>query len=360
MKFKRLAALLLGGALTAGAAFTLSACADASEPFTPTPVTGVTSDSLYVKKTENLPDGFIMGMDASSVISLEKSGVKYYDYNGEEADVFKTLSENGINYIRVRVWNNPFDENGNGYGGGNCTIDTAVEIGKRATMYGMNLLVDFHYSDFWADPSKQMAPKAWQSMKIDEKSDALYEYTKQSLKKLKSNKVKVGMVQIGNETNGKFCGETRWNAICKLFNAGSKAVRDAMPKALVAIHFANPEKSDNYRQYAESLKDFYVDYDVFASSYYPYWHGTLDNLSSVLSEIAGKYDKKLWLQKPRMRSPRRTATSLQTRSATAGRLLKAIPSPYRVRRTASATSLLPSPTPKTESACSIGKEPGLR
>ena len=112
------------------------------------------SDSLYVTKVENLDDDFIMGMDASSVLSLEASGVKYYDYEGNEADVFKTLAQSGINYIRVRVWNNPFDSNGNGYGGGNCTIDTALEIGKRATKYGMKLLVNFHYSDFWADPAK--------------------------------------------------------------------------------------------------------------------------------------------------------------------------------------------------------------
>lgn len=282
MKIKRIAALLLGGAIAAGSFMTLAACSKT-----------VASDTLYVKKTENLPDDFIMGMDASAVPALEKSGVKYYDYNGKEADVFKTLSENGINYIRVRVWNDPFDENGKGYGGGNCTIDTAVEIGKRATKYNMKLLVDFHYSDFWADPSKQMVPKAWSKMKIDEKSNALYEYTKQSLQKLKDNKVKVGMVQIGNETNGKFCGETNWNAICKLFNSGAYAVREVLPEALIAVHFANPEKTDNYRNYAEKLKDYYVDYDVFGSSYYPYWHGTLTNLSSILSEIAEKYDKKV-------------------------------------------------------------------
>lgn len=292
MKFKKSVAAFAAAAMAFCSLFTLGGC-NASDPFPITPVTGVTSQSLYVKKAENLPDDFIMGMDASAVPALEKSGVKYYDYNGEEADVFKTLSENGINYIRVRVWNNPYDKNGKGYGGGNCDIDTAVEIGKRATQYNMNLLVDFHYSDFWADPSKQMEPKAWKGMDINEKADALYEYTKDCLKKLKKNKIKVGMVQIGNETNGKMCGVTLWNGLSKLFNAGSKAVREVMPKALVALHFANPEKSDNYRNYASKLKDFYVDYDVFATSYYPYWHGTLDNLSSILSEIATKYEKKV-------------------------------------------------------------------
>lgn len=251
------------------------------------------SDSLYVKKVENLSDDFIMGMDASSVLSLEQSGVKYYNYNNEEQDVFKTLAESGVNYIRVRVWNNPFDEQGNGYGGGNCDINTALEIGKRATKYGMKLLVNFHYSDFWADPAKQMCPKEWVGMDIDTKAEALYQYTVESLTLLKDAGVKVGMVQIGNETNGAMSGEKIWFNIAKLMIQGSRAVREVLPEALIAVHFANPEKITNYKDYAKKLNYYNLDYDVFASSYYPYWHGTLDNLSSLLSEIATTYNKKV-------------------------------------------------------------------
>jgi arabinogalactan endo-1,4-beta-galactosidase len=112
------------------------------------PVVSVSSDTLYINKVENLPSDFIMGMDASCVPSLEKSGVRYYDHNGVEKNVFAILRENGINYIRVRVWNDPFDRNGNGYGGGNCDIENAIAIGKAATACGMKLLVNFHYSDF--------------------------------------------------------------------------------------------------------------------------------------------------------------------------------------------------------------------
>jgi len=258
----------------------------------------ITSDSLYVKKVENLPDDFIMGMDASAVPSLEAGGVKYYDENGNEKDVYQILSENGINYIRVRIWNDPFDVDGYGYGGGNCNIDNAVEIGKRATKYGMKLLVNFHYSDFWADPAKQMVPKAWRGMSIDDKSEALYQYTKDCLKKLVDAGVDVGMVQIGNETNGAMAGESSssvggWKKITQLMSAGSKAVREVCPGALVAIHFANPEKVTNYESYGKNLEYYGVDYDVFASSYYPFWHGTLDNLATVLSDISTKYGKKV-------------------------------------------------------------------
>ena len=278
--------------------FTLVACKDtnsksATDPFKITQKEGVESDSLYVNKVEGLPDDFVMGLDASSVPSLEAGGVKFYNYNGEEEDVFKILADNGINTIRVRVWNNPYDDNGNGFGGGNCDIYTAVEIGKRANKYGMNLMVDFHYSDFWADPAKQMSPRAWKGMSIEEKSQALYEYTRDSLNLLKKEKIRVSMVQIGNETNGKMAGEKIWFDIASLMSNGSKAVREVYPNALVVLHFANPEKVTNYQDYSFKLDYYGIDYDVFASSYYPYWHGTLENLQNVLGEIATKYNKKV-------------------------------------------------------------------
>lgn len=249
--------------------------------------------SLYVKKVENLPEDFIFGMDASCVPALERSGVKYYDFDGNETDVYKVLADNGVTHIRVRIWNDPFDAQGNGYGGGNCDIANAVEIGKRATQYGMKLLVNFHYSDFWADPAKQMVPKAWVGMEIEEKTDAVYQYTKDCLEQLKAAGVDVGMVQVGNETNQYMCGEKIWFNIQYLMQAGAKATREVYPEALVALHFANPEKGDSYLTYAKKLAYYQVDYDVFASSYYPYWHGSLENLSAVLTQIADTYGKKV-------------------------------------------------------------------
>ncbi|MBR4636616.1 MAG: glycosyl hydrolase 53 family protein [Clostridia bacterium] len=281
---------LIAGGL---AAMMLFACACTKGPESAVPTEKIDGSSLYVKKVENMPDDFILGMDASSVITEEQSGVRYYNFAGVEQDVFRTLAENGVNTIRVRVWNDPYDEDGRGFGGGNNDIDKAVEIGKRATAVGMKLLVDFHLSDFWADPGKQMVPRAWANMSIEEKTNATYDYVKDCLKKLKKAKVDVGMVQIGNETNGSLCGETTWFNIQYLMQAGSKAVREVFPEALVALHFANPEKAGSYEDYAKKLSYYSVDYDVFASSYYPYWHGTLDNLASVLSNIAKTYNKKV-------------------------------------------------------------------
>lgn len=253
----------------------------------------IPSETLYVQKVNDMPDDFILGMDVSSVLSEEAAGVKYYNFEGEEEDLMKVLSDSGVNYIRVRVWNKPQTKQGVYYGGGNNDINAAVEIGKRATKYGMKLLVDFHYSDFWADPSKQKVPKDWKKLTYYEMKKALYEYTRDSLKLLKDNGVDVGMVQVGNESNNGLAGETDWIRITALMQRGSEAVREVYPGAKVAVHFANPEKSDNYYKYAKALSDYNVDYDVFGSSYYPYWHGTLDNLSTVLGTIADTYNKKV-------------------------------------------------------------------
>ena len=107
----------------------------------------------------------IRGADISSVIALEESGIVFHnDTDYEEEDIFKILADHGVNYIRVRVWNQPSDNSGNSYGGGHNDVKTAAEIGRRAAQYGMKLLVDFHYSDFWADPEKQRTPKAWQKL----------------------------------------------------------------------------------------------------------------------------------------------------------------------------------------------------
>ncbi len=287
---KKLWILCLGMALLAAA---LTGCGGEETMKTDIPTEKIEGSSLYVRQVENMPEDFILGMDASIVPALEDSGVKFYNYEGQEQDVFQTLAESGVTHIRVRVWNNTFDAEGRGFGGGNNDIHQAVKIGTRATGFGMKLIVDFHYSDFWADPGKQQAPRAWEGMKVEEKAEALYQYTRESLEALKAAGVDVGMVQLGNETNGAMCGEKNWTNISVLMHSGSKAVREVFPEALIAVHFANPEKADAYAGYARNLDYFQVDYDVFASSYYPYWHGTLENLSQVLTQVSETYGKKV-------------------------------------------------------------------
>jgi arabinogalactan endo-1,4-beta-galactosidase len=279
--FWRGAAAILGAVTVVAAA---AGCSDDSGPV---------EAGIVVKKVENLPEDFAAGVDVSTVLSLEESGVVFKDDAGKPADLFTVLKDHGITHVRVRVWNDPFDAEGNGYGGGNVSPERATEIGKRATDAGLKVLVDFHYSDFWADPAKQMAPKSWKDMSNAEVAKAAGDFTKQTLTQMKDAGVDVAMVQTGNETNNGVAGVTAWDGMCAIFNAGAAAVREVFPKALVAVHFTNPEQAGSYERIAQILDNFDVDYDVFASSYYPYWHGTTDNLTAVLKDIADTYGKKV-------------------------------------------------------------------
>lgn len=269
---------------------------------TDTPV----ESELKVDKIEGIKEDFMRGVDISSLVAEYDSGVNYYDFEGNELPLepedgengfFDFLGECGINWVRLRVWNDPYDEDGNGYGGGNNDLDKAKLMGKLATDAGMQVLIDFHYSDTWADPNKWYVPKAWEDMSFEQKTEALKEYTKESLTELLDAGVDVGMVQVGNETTNGMAGESNWNNMCTLMQAGCSAVREVASEKnreiLIALHFTDIQQEGNYEYIAKVLDDKEIDYDVFASSYYPYWHGEGSNLTKVLKEIADTYKKKV-------------------------------------------------------------------
>ena len=260
---------------------------------------GPEESTIFVKPVDGISDDFYRGMDASAVLALENSGVKYYNFDGKEQDVFMTLAQAGVNYIRLRVWNDPYDENGNGYGGGNNDVATAIVLGQRATKYGMKVCIDFHYSDFWADPKKQFVPKAWEGMDIEEKSDALYNFTLESLTQLLDAGVNVGMVQIGNEINNGMSGETDVANVRKLLTAGSKAVREAAANSgkeiLVAVHYTNIDDMKKLDTLLTGLQVKEIDYDIVGLSFYPYWHGTIEDLKNAIIHIRDTYGKKVYV-----------------------------------------------------------------
>lgn len=248
---------------------------------------------INVKKVA-LADDFITGADLSSYIALKDSGVVFRDENGKplsDAEFFSYLRDGGMNWVRIRIWNDPYNSSGNGYGGGNNDLDKAIRLGQMVTKAGMRVLIDFHYSDFWADPKKQKAPKAWAGYTVEQKEEAVYKFTLDSLNALRSAGVDVGMVQVGNETNNGIAGETAWDNMAKLFKAGSRAVREFDKNCLVAVHFTDPQKG--YADIAKRLHDSEIDYDVFGSSYYPFGHGDASNLKSVLEYIVETYGKKV-------------------------------------------------------------------
>ena len=256
------------------------------------PLVSAENDTVYFSQFDMNVNGGepIRGVDISSILAVENAGVTFCNEYGRKQDIFRTLSEHGVNYIRVRVWNEPYDSRGNSYGGGNCDLYTAAEIGRRAAKYGMKLLVDIQYSDFWADPEKQTRPKYWIQHDHETLKGEIYKYTAWVLETISEAGGNIGMVQVGNETNCFFCGETDMYKICDLFASGDQAIRDFDRSVLIAHHFANPS-TGSYAWYAQVMDECNLDYDVFATSYYPYWHGTTENLTTVLKEIADTYNK---------------------------------------------------------------------
>lgn len=168
---------------------------------------GLKDQKVTIKKVAGMSENAIRGMDISSYEALKNAGVKYYDNDGNEESLLKVLHDNGVNYIRIRIWNDPFNEDGDTYGGGGNDVKTGLKIAKEAAKYDMKILLDFHYSDFWTDPSVQLLPKAWKADENNETKmcDNIYQFTKETIQKFKEAGADVGMTQVGNElTNGGF------------------------------------------------------------------------------------------------------------------------------------------------------------
>ena len=251
--------------------------------------TGLKDQKVTIKKVKGMSESSIRGMDISSYLALKKAGVKYYDYEGNETPLLKVLHDNGINYIRIRIWNDPFNAEGETYGGGGNDVSTGVEIAKEAAQYDMKVLLDFHYSDFWAEPAVQLVLKAWKKdvNNTEKMCSDVYDFTKESIQKFKDAGANIGMVQVGNEiTNGllgiysnRDKGESfnviwgdkkKSTEVNKYLKAGIKAVREYTPQALVALHLETPNVW-KYKTIMNTWKRDNVDYDVLGSSYYPFW-----------------------------------------------------------------------------------------
>lgn len=212
--------------------------------------TGLKQQKVTIKKVKNMSDSTIRGIDISSYTALKKAGVKYYDNEGKEASLLKVLSDNGVNYIRIRIWNDPYNEKGETYGGGSNDVKAGLEIAKEAAKYNIKVLLGFHYSDFWADPAVQLLPKAWEKDRNNQEKmcSNVYEFTKETLEQFKDAGADIGMVQVGNEISQGMMGimhRTKANVwqeeeksvlIDSYLNAGARAVRECVPDALVAIH----------------------------------------------------------------------------------------------------------------------------
>ena len=265
--------------------------------------TGLKQQKVTIKKVQNMSDSTIRGIDISSYTALKKAGVKYYDNEGKEASLLKVLSDNGVNYIRIRIWNDPYNEKGETYGGGSNDVKAGLEIAKEAAKYNIKVLLGFHYSDFWADPAVQLLPKDWKKDKDNQEKMCLnvYEFTKETLEQFKDAGADIGMVQVGNEISQGMMGimhktkanvwqeEEKSTIIDSYLSAGARAVRECTPDALVAIHLDNLNLG-MYKDAMNAWERDNVDYDVLGASSYAFWAGKnmLENVRKAGEYVASR------------------------------------------------------------------------
>ena len=179
---------------------------------------------------------YIKGMDISSLDEVEKLGAKFYDH-GQEGGLIQILKNYGTNYIRLRIWNDPKSPDGKPYGAGNTDYETTLRMAKRVKEAGLGFLLDFHYSDFWADPGKQRKPKAWADYDADQLEQAVYDFTKEIMNDFVKEGVVPDMVQVGNElSNGLLWPEGQvpcYSNIARFVSAGIRAVKETCSTAKV-------------------------------------------------------------------------------------------------------------------------------
>lgn len=218
------------------------------------------------EKPVNNMSGFARGADVSWLTQMEKSGIKFYQANGHEMECMTLLRQLGMNAIRLRVWVNPVD--------GWCNTNDLVVKAQRAQQLGMRLMVDFHYSDTWADPGQQTKPSTWKNLSLEELKATVYTYTKEVLNTLKSKGATLEWVQIGNETgNGMLWNDGKADKNMKnyagLTRAGYDAVKEVCRQAKVIVHLQEGNKSAMYRWLFDGLKENGAKWDVVGMSLYP-------------------------------------------------------------------------------------------
>lgn len=267
---------------------------------------------LYIEPVENMREDFIMGVDISTLVEMEALGQVYYD--GQEAeDLFLILKDHGVNWIRIRLWNDPYDvswsyvESPTGdviegaIGAGTCDINVALELSERAKEAGMKVLLDFHYSDFWADPGKQYKPDAWADLSGDALEKTLYDYTYETLQTMEEGNCLPDMVQVGNEVNSGLLWpdgrDITSEGAFDLLASGSKAIRDISERydqeIKVMIHLAEGGDRGMFVEAFDALTEGGLDYDVIGVSYYPYWHGSMTQLQLTLQTLEERYGKEV-------------------------------------------------------------------
>lgn len=229
----------------------------------------------------------IRGVDISTLKKSEDRGGVYRDSSGNQRDALAILRESGANYARLKVWVNPAD----GYN----NKARVLTMASRVKAQGMKLLVDFHYSDSWADPGKQYKPAAWSSLSFNALRQAVYDHTYDVLNALKAQGTTADMVQVGNEINdGMLWPDGRsnnWANLAQLLTAGSNAVKAVNPSTQVMLHLAEGGNNSQHRWWFDQAVSRGVPFDVIGVSHYIYWHGSVASLQANINDLASRYGK---------------------------------------------------------------------
>ncbi|EES72540.1 MULTISPECIES: glycoside hydrolase family 53 protein [Paenibacillus] len=244
---------------------------------------------------------FIMGGDVSMLHEVEQRGGKFYD-NGVEKNALEILSDHGMNAVRLRLWVDPYDSDGNPYGGGTNDLATTISLAQRAKALGMDVLLNFHFSDFWADPGKQNKPKAWKNLTYSQLLTTVYDYTNSVITQMKAAGALPDMVQVGNEASsgilwddGKVGGGIDdFTQLGELLTSAINGIHAALAPGEdieIVLHLDHGGDNNLYTWWFDKIEEQNVDYDIIGLTYYPFWHGTMGELAYNLNAISNRYNK---------------------------------------------------------------------
>jgi len=245
--------------------------------------------------------GRVIGADISFLPEIESGagrfsqGIRRFSENGTTVDAVELLKRHGFNAIRLRVFVNPENPNGYAPGRGFCGLDSTLSMARRVKAAGLGLLLDFHYSDYWADPQQQNKPLAWSGLDYGVLRDTVRSYTSGVLRALRNQGTLPDMVQIGNEVNhGLLWPEGHignLDQLAGLLQAGVEGTEAVAPDIPVMMHIALGGQNDEARFWLDNMIARGVRFDIIGLSYYPRWHGTLEDLSDNLHDLIARYHK---------------------------------------------------------------------
>lgn len=247
-------------------------------------------------------DDFIRGVDVSTFEEVMLQGGQYVNEYGDEEHLFSILKRAGINLIRLRLWVNPREYHP--WNGGYLDLDTVTRLATIAQSYGMKWLLDYHYSDTWADPGNQHKPNAWKDLSFDALVERVYTYTDETMAHFITHDVVPDYVQIGNEINngmlwddGKIYqnNQTNFAPLIRLLKAGIQAVRERSPSTRIMLHLASGDDAQQFYQFFLNVLSQGVDIDIIAASFYSYWNGSLTDVAENFYQLAIQFEKDLLL-----------------------------------------------------------------